>query len=110
MGGRSPGPEGAQCTELSQAGLLSPAVKLVERGVRVRALYDLIGANVRDPASTMGDLDAQLAACKRGTARVEELFAAHGVDAVLTGMRALLDSTARRAEAAVRSWPAAAVA
>jgi N-methylhydantoinase B len=84
-------------------------VKLVERGVRVRALYDLIGANVRDPASTMGDLDAQLAACRRGTARIEELFAVHGADAVLTGMRALLASTARRAEAAFRSWPAQAV-
>jgi len=109
IGGRFPGTESAQCTELFQEGLIFPAVKLVERGARVRALYDLIGANVRDPASTLGDLDAQLAACRRGTARVEELFAAHGVDVVLTGMRALLDSTARRAEAAFRSWPAGAV-
>ncbi|HLK45829.1 MAG TPA: hydantoinase B/oxoprolinase family protein, partial [Acidimicrobiales bacterium] len=109
IGGRFPGTESAQCTELFQEGLIFPAVKLVERGVRVRALYELIGANVRDPASTLGDLDAQLAACKRGTMRIEELFDVHGAGVVLAGMRALLDTTARRAEAAFRSWPARAV-
>jgi N-methylhydantoinase B len=71
----------------------------------VRALYDLIGANVRDPASTLGDLDAQLAACRRGMARVDELADAHGTDTVLQGMETLLHTTALRAEAAFRSWP-----
>ncbi len=105
IGGRFPGTESAQCTELFQEGLIFPALKLVEADRRVRALYDLVAANVRDPASTLGDLDAQLAACKRGTARVAELFEAHGVATVLAGMESLLASTARRAEAAFRSWP-----
>jgi N-methylhydantoinase B len=105
IGGRFPGTESAQCTELFQEGLIFPAVKLVEGEKRVRALYDLIAANVRDPASTLGDLDAQLAACKRGTARVTELFEVHGAATVLAGMESLLASTARRAEAAFRSWP-----
>ncbi len=102
IGGRFPGTESAQCTELFQEGLIFPAVKLVERGTRVRALYDLIGANVRDPASTLGDLDAQLAACRRGMARVDELADAHGTDTVLQGMETLLHTTALRAEAAFR--------
>ena len=105
IGGRFPGTESAQCTELFQEGLIFPAVKLVERGTRVRALYDLIGANVRDPASTLGDLDAQLAACRRGMARVDELADAHGTETVLQGMETLLHTTALRAEAAFRSWP-----
>jgi N-methylhydantoinase B len=105
IGGRFPGTESAQCTELFQEGLIFPALKLVEGDKRVRALYDLIAANVRDPASTLGDLDAQLAACKRGTARVTELFEVHGAATVLAGMESLLASTARRAEAAFRSWP-----
>jgi N-methylhydantoinase B len=109
IGGRFPGTESAQCTELFQEGLIFPALKLVEADRRVRALYDLIAANVRDPASTLGDLDAQLAACKRGTARVVELFEAHGAVTVLAGMESLLETTARRAEAAFRSWPARAV-
>jgi N-methylhydantoinase B len=109
IGGRFPGTESAQCTELFQEGLIFPALKLVEQGTRVRALYDLVAANVRDPASTLGDLDAQLAACKRGTARIEELFARHGAATVLAGMDLLLETTARRAEAAFRSWPQQAV-
>jgi N-methylhydantoinase B len=109
IGGRFPGTESAQCTELFQEGLLFPALKLVEEGRRVRALYELIAANVRDPASTLGDLDAQLAACKRGMTRIEELAAAHGLETVVAGMEALLEQTARRAEAAFRSWPDRAV-
>jgi N-methylhydantoinase B len=105
IGGRFPGTESAQCTELFQEGIIFPAVKFVERGTRVRAVYDLVSANVRDPASTMGDLDAQLAACRRGMTRIEELAAAHGLAAVAEGMDALLESTARRAEAAFRAWP-----
>jgi N-methylhydantoinase B len=105
IGGRFPGTESAQCTELFQEGLIFPALKLVEAETRVRALYELIAANVRDPASTLGDLDAQLAACKRGTARIAELFEVHGAAAVLAGMESLLGTTARRAEAAFRSWP-----
>jgi N-methylhydantoinase B len=105
IGGRFPGTESAQCTELFQEGLIFPAVRLVERGRRVRALYDLIAANVRDPSSTLGDLDAQLAACKRGTMRLEELAGANGTSTVLAAMETLLDTTARRAEVAFRSWP-----
>jgi N-methylhydantoinase B len=105
IGGRFPGTESAQCTELFQEGLIFPALKLVGAGERVRALYELVAANVRDPASTLGDLDAQLAACKRGMARVGELCDAHGTDTVLEGMESLLATTARRAEAAFRSWP-----
>ena len=109
IGGRFPGTESAQCTELFQEGMIFPAVKFVEAGTRVRAVYDLVGANVRDPASTMGDLDAQLAACRRGMTRIEELAAAHGLATVVEGMEALLDMTARRAEAAFRAWPQEAV-
>jgi N-methylhydantoinase B len=105
IGGRFPGTESAQCTELFQEGLIFSALKLVVAGERVRALYELVAANVRDPASTLGDLDAQLAACKRGMARVGELCDAHGTDTVLEGMESLLATTARRAEAAFRSWP-----
>jgi N-methylhydantoinase B len=110
IGGRFPGTESAQCTELFQEGLLFPAVRLVEGGRRVRALYELIAANVRDPQSTLGDLDAQLAACKRGMMRLAELAEGHGTDTILAAMETLLDATARRAEAAFRSWPERTVA
>jgi N-methylhydantoinase B len=105
IGGRVPGSESAQSTELFQEGLIFPAIKLVERGVRNRALYDLIGANVRDPAATLGDLNAQLAACKRGAARLAELCDRHGRAGVTDAMEARIDRTAARAAATFSSWP-----
>ena len=106
IGGRVPGTESAQSTELFQEGLIFPAIKLVDGGVRNRALYDLIGANVRDPAATLGDLDAQLAACKRGAERVAELCDRHGRATVAGAMDARLERTAARAAATFAGWPA----
>ena len=92
-------------TELFQEGLIFSALRLVEGGARVRALYELIAANVRDPASTLGDLDAQLAACRRGTTRVDQLADAHGPATVDDSNGDVAETTARRAEAAFRGWP-----
>lgn len=105
IGGRVPGTEAADNTELFHEGLIFPAVKLVERGERSRTLYDLVAVNVRDPHSTVGDLDAQLAACKRGIVRVRELCDRDGADAVAAAMRRVIDLSAERAERAFRGWP-----
>ena len=109
IGGRFPGTESAQTTELHQEGLIFPAVRLVAAGERNAAIYELIAANVRDPHSTLGDLDAQLASCKRGTQRVRELIERHGLALVEGGMDAVVEQTARRTEALFRSWPERAV-
>jgi N-methylhydantoinase B len=105
VGGRFPGTESAQCTELYQEGLLFPPVKLVERGRPNAALHDLIAANVRDPEATLGDLAAQVAACRRGVGRLVELCARHGRRTVVDGMGGLLSRTSERARAEFRSWP-----
>jgi N-methylhydantoinase B len=105
VGGRFPGTESAQCTELFQEGLLLPPVKLVEGGRRNEALYALIAANVRDPDATLGDLAAQIAACRRGADRLVELCAQHGHPTVTAAMAALLDQTSERAQAEFGSWP-----
>jgi N-methylhydantoinase B len=106
IGGRVPGTESAQSTELFQEGLIFPAVKLVQDGRRNAALYELIAANVRDPNATLGDLDAQLAACRRGAERLAALCDRHGgADPVTGAMTTLLDRTADRAAAAFAAWP-----
>jgi N-methylhydantoinase B len=105
IGGRVPGTESAQSTELFQEGLIFPAIKLVERGVRNRAVYEIVAANVRDPSATLGDLDAQLAACKRGAERLRELCDRHGSAVVTEAMDARIERTAARAAAAFAAWP-----
>jgi N-methylhydantoinase B len=104
IGGRVPGSESADNTELFHEGLIFPALLLAEAGTRNNALYELIGANVRDPKATLGDLDAQLAACHRGGTRVAELCASHGVEEVVSAMQSLIQQTSERATAIFRRW------
>jgi N-methylhydantoinase B len=106
IGGTFPGTESAQTTELYQEGIIFPAVKLVAAGRRNQALYELVAANVRDPNATLGDLDAQLAACKRGGEQLGDLCDVHGTDVVTDTMATILERTYERARDVYRSWPA----
>lgn len=104
IGGRFVGTENPETTELYQEGLVFPGVLLVEGGRRNESLYDLIRANVRDPRSTIGDLDAQVAACRIGSEQLAGLCGRFGTDIVLTAMQTLLDQTAARARAIFQEW------
>ena len=59
-------------SEIFQEGLIIPPLKLVKRGDMDQEILSLILANVRSPQERMGDLMAQIAANKRGIARLLE--------------------------------------
>jgi N-methylhydantoinase B len=63
VGGRVPGSNASDSTEIYQEGLRFPPLKLFDRGRRNETLFALIEANVRLPVLVLGDLRAQLAAC-----------------------------------------------
>ena len=63
VGGRVPGSNASDSTEIYQEGLRIPPLKLYERGERNETLFALIESNVRVPVKVFGDLRAQLAAC-----------------------------------------------
>src|SRR5580700_10519372 len=63
VGGRVPGSNASDSTEIYQEGLRIPPLKLYERGGRNETLFALIEKNVRVPVKVFGDLRAQLAAC-----------------------------------------------
>lgn len=109
VGGRVPGSKSAANTELFQEGILLPPVKLVERGRRNDALWTVLGANVRDPDHTLGDIQAQAAACRRGIERLGGLAARFSPAAVRAAIATLLDVTSQRAVAELAAWPDRAV-
>ncbi len=104
VGGRLPGSESARNTEVFQEGLMFPGIKLVDAGVRNAPLYELIAANVRDPHATVGDLDAQLAACARGVERLDDLCERYGIELVKAGMERVNERTAQRVSAIFSEW------
>ena len=78
MGGRVPGSNASDSTEIYQEGLRIPPVKLYERGVLSRTMRRIIEKNVRVPERVLGDLGAQYAACKVGERELGKLFARYG--------------------------------
>lgn len=89
VGGRVPGSNASDSTEIFAEGLRIPPLKLYERGAPNPTLHRLIEKNVRLPGRVFGDLRAQLAACAIAARGVEALVARHGAG----GVRALMDAT-----------------
>jgi N-methylhydantoinase B len=105
MGGRVPGSNASDSTEVYQEGLRIPPVKLYERGVASKTVLRIIEKNVRVPDRVLGDIGAEYAACKVGEREVRRLFARYGRDTVRAYMTELLDYAERVTRAEIARWP-----
>jgi N-methylhydantoinase B len=106
MGGRVPGSNASDSTEIFQEGLRIPPVKLYERAVPNRAVLRIIEKNVRVPERVLGDLGAEYAACRVGERELGKLFARYGRETLRAYMAELLDYAERVTRAEIARWPA----
>src|SRR3954452_23489676 len=105
VGGRVPGSNASDSTEIYQEGLRIPPLRLYERGVPNPTLHLLIERNVRVPVKVFGDLRAQLAACTIAERAFKELVARTGLEQTRFYMNELLDYAERLTRAALRDLP-----
>jgi N-methylhydantoinase B len=105
VGGRVPGSNASDSTEIYQEGLRIPPLKLYARGVLDRTLEALIRINVRVPDRVWGDLSAQFAAAQVGKRGLERLMRRYGADALDGYMQELLDYAERMTRAEIATWP-----
>jgi N-methylhydantoinase B len=105
MGGRVPGSNASDSTEVYQEGLRIPPVKLYERGVMSRTVRRIIEKNVRVPDRVLGDIGAEYAACKVGERELTRLYARYGRAAMRAHVDALLDYAERVTRAEIARWP-----
>ncbi|HEX5454693.1 MAG TPA: hydantoinase B/oxoprolinase family protein, partial [Stellaceae bacterium] len=105
VGGRVPGSNASDSTEIYQEGLRIPPLKLYERGVRNETLFALIETNVRVPVKVFGDLRAQLAACHIAEQALLELAEQYGAEKLAQYMTELVDYAERMTRAAIRDLP-----
>ena len=91
IGGRVPGGNACDNTEIFQEGLRIPPLRIVDRGEPVEAFFDILRLNVRVPDTVIGDVKATIAACTRGERALIALAKKHGADAILADMAKLLD-------------------
>ena len=105
VGGRVPGSNASDSTEIFQEGLRIPPLKLFSEGVRNDTLFDIISKNVRLPDLVLGDLDAQLATCNLGERELLRLVDKYGADMLEDFLAEFLDYGERLTRRAIAEWP-----
>ncbi|HVC34447.1 MAG TPA: hydantoinase B/oxoprolinase family protein [Chloroflexota bacterium] len=106
IGGRAPGGNACDSTEVYQEGLCIPPLRLYDGGKPNEGLFRLIEKNVRIPVKVLGDLRAELAACTIGEAGYLALVDRYGEEAVTSAASELLDYSERLARLEIARWPA----
>lgn len=93
IGGMYPGGWCPDSTSVFQEGIRFTHLKLIDKGRRNEALWELIQANVRVPEIVSGDLDAKMAAARQGMERVQTLCDRYGADVVTQSMSHVIERT-----------------
>ena len=105
VGGRVPGSNASDSTEIYQEGLRIPPLKLYDQGRSNDAIWAFVERNVRIPIQVFGDLRAQLAACNIAERQFLELVEAYGVETSRTYMQEVINYAERLTRAAVAELP-----
>lgn len=105
VGGRVAGGNASDSTEIYQEGVRIPPLRLYRRGEPNQTFFKLFLANVRVPDKVMGDLRAQLAACRIGELRLREMLQRHGGDRLDRYLNELLDYTERLVRSEIEGMP-----
>jgi N-methylhydantoinase B len=71
-------------------GLQFKAIKVYERGVRNRQFWNFLKDNIRVSDMVLGDMEAQISACRTGEQRFLEVVADYGLEQVLAASEYLM--------------------
>ena len=105
IGGAQPASMGLS-EEIYQEGLRIPPVALARGGKIQRDILAILLANVRTPREREGDLMAQVAACRLGERRLQELLQRYGTTRTGFYLEALQSYSARLMKEALAKIPA----
>ena len=105
IGGRIPGGNACDNTEIYPEGLQIPPIKLIEEGVLNRAVWRILEKNVRVPDKVLGDVQALLAAVRFGERDVLRLVEEYGVEDMKSYMADILDTTETLTRAEIANLP-----
>jgi N-methylhydantoinase B len=105
MGGRVPGSNAADSTEIFQEGLRIPPMKLYDRGEPNETLLAIIARNVRLPDLVIGDIEAQFATCTVGEREFLKLVVRYGEETLSRQFDELIRYGETLTRKAIAAWP-----
>ena len=104
IGGAVAGGYNPNATEVWQEALRIPPVKVYEKGVLRKDVWDLIFANIRFDI-VQEDMRAEIGSCVVGERRMLRLLEKYGLETVEDHKAALFEATRKMMEAEIRSIP-----
>lgn len=106
IGSCQPGSVGVVvCPDAYAEGLRFRALKLIDRGQRNETFWQMITDNVRVSDLVIGDMEAQIAACRVGAQRLLELVQRYGRSTLEDAVEDLLDYSERLMRARIAEIP-----
>jgi len=105
VGGGSSGFGSTNSKQIHDEGLQIPAMKIYRAGELDQDFLRFLTMNIRYPESSLGDLRAQMAACRLGEQRLGELFSRYGRDTVLGAIGEIWNQADLLAREEIRKIP-----
>jgi len=106
IGSCQPGSVGVvKCADSFAEGLRMNALRVVDQGRRNDALWQMIADNVRVPDLVIGDMEAQISACRTGAARLLELVGRFGERTLFDAVEDLFDYSERLMRQQIAALP-----
>ena len=96
IGALHPGSTGiVDAVDAYAEGLQFKALKVYESGRKNETIWQVLRDNIRAPEMVVGDMEAQIAACRLGADRFVELVEQYGMDQVSAASEELMDYSER---------------
>jgi N-methylhydantoinase B len=105
VGGKVPGSMPSDSKNLDEEGVVLKPKKILEQGIEVKNIFDLIETSTRNPKERLGDLRAQIAANNTGARRFLFYIYKYGIEEYNDFVEAILDYSERRVRKAIKAIP-----
>jgi N-methylhydantoinase B len=106
VGGNSTGfGAGPRIADPWAEGLQLDQLKIYDAGELNKVLHKVISDNIRFPEASLGDMRAQIAACRLAGRRLDDLFAKYGRDTILAALDRIFAETDQKCRNVVSQLP-----
>jgi N-methylhydantoinase B len=105
VGGASTGFGSSMTLDVYEEGIQIRSVKIYAEGKPNNEVLRLIEDNIRFPESSLGDLRAQIAACRTGEERLEQIFRKYGGARFQEAVQVIWNQTDKLVRESVRAIP-----
>lgn len=104
IGGMTAGGYDPNARDVWQESLRIPPLKLADKGVERRDVWEMLSANIRF-GYVIEDMRSMVGACKIGARRLSDVISRYGFGSYTDHFNYILESSARQVRAEVERWP-----